>query len=234
MKRLLRDVFADVLRELDLRNAMGGEVGALLRAKVADGPLVVIAFGKGARAMAERLLHEVGRDRVRGLLVPPNGDDSALPPFEVLPGGHPLPTMGSLDAARRALELARGIGPHEHAVFLVSGGGSAMLELPGDPATSLDELRTLYGALVGSGAPIVAMNTVRRRFSAIKGGRLALAAAAAKSQTTLAISDVPDTDWAALASGPTAPEPSDDEACRAVLDRHGLWQALPARTVALW
>lgn len=234
MKRLLRRVFADVLHDLDLGNAMGGAVGAQLRAKAADGPLLVIAFGKGARPMAERLLHEVGAARVRGLLVPPAGDTAALPPFEVLPGGHPLPTAGSLDAARRALELARGIGPHEHAVFLVSGGGSAMLELPSDPATTLDELRALYEALVGSGAPIVAMNTVRRRFSAIKGGRLALAAAAAKSQTTLAISDVPDTDWAALASGPTAPEPSDDAACRAVLAHYALDSALPEHTHQLW
>jgi hydroxypyruvate reductase len=113
-------------------------------------------------------------------------------------------------------------------LFLASGGGSAMLELPADPSVTIEQLRTFYQALVGSGAGIVEINTVRRHVSAVKGGRLALAAARASVQETVEISDVPEVRGAAVASGPSSFDPTTLDDCRAVLDRFQLWPIVPA------
>jgi hydroxypyruvate reductase len=113
-------------------------------------------------------------------------------------------------------------------LFLASGGGSALLELPADPATSLDELRACYRGLVGSGADIVDLNIVRRHLSAVKGGRLALAAAGAAAQLTVEISDVPEREHALVASGPSHPDVTSPADALLVLDRHRLWAVLPA------
>lgn len=227
MKRLLRAAFTATLRDLDVRRCMAVPVEAHLSARAERHPLLVIAVGKAARSMAQALVDLLPGARLRGLVVPPEPDAAPLAPFEVIAGGHPLPTAGSVAAATRALELARSATPDEVVVFLVSGGGSAMFELPADSAVTLDELRTLYRALVGCGADITQINTVRRHLSAVKGGRLALAAAGAAGLVTMAISDVPGDAIAALASGPTAPDNSTVDHCRAVLDRSALWPAVP-------
>ncbi len=233
MKDLLRAAFAATLQDLDVRRWMAGPSNVNLRARASRHPLLVIAVGKAARPMAQALVDLLPGARLRGLVVPPEPDHAPLPPFEVIAGGHPLPTAGSVAAATRALELARSASPDELLVFLVSGGGSAMFELPNDPAVTLEELRALYRALVGCGADITQINTVRRHLSAVKGGRLALAAAGAHRVVTLAISDVPHVKWdhdgsSALASGPTADDSSTIADCRAVLDRFSLWPAVPA------
>lgn len=233
MKELLRAAFAATLRDLDVRRYMAAPVEANLRARAAKHPLLVIAVGKAARSMAQTLALLLPLARLRGLVVPPEPDDAPLPPFEVIAGGHPLPTAGSVAAATRALELARSAKPDELVVFLVSGGGSAMFELPADPAVTLAELRTLHRALVGCGADITQINTVRRHLSAVKGGRLAQAAAGALGVVTLAVSDVPHVTWDrsnlhALASGPTLADASTLDDCRAVLERFSLWPSVPA------
>lgn len=176
--------------------------------------VLLIAFGKAARPMAEAALAALPSLPVRGLLVPPADDTAPLPPLEVIPGGHPLPDEGSLRAGARALELCASVTAREAVLFLVSGGGSAMFEAPIDVEVTLDELRTLNQALVASGADIAAMNVVRKHCSAVKGGRLALAAAKAAAQLTLAVSDVPAGDLGALASGPSVPDGSTAEQCR--------------------
>lgn len=225
MKEWLRRLFADTLEDLRVERTMRG-IAPKLQA-ISHRPLLVIAFGKAARAMAQALVALLPATRMRGLVVPPEPDAAPLPPFEVIAGGHPLPSAGSLRAAARALELAQSAQPDETVVFLISGGGSALLELPGDPAVTLDELRTLYRALVACGADIHAINTVRRHLSAVKGGRLALAAAAAAFQLTLLIADVPSQHAADVASGPTVSDATTAADCRAVLDRYRLWECVP-------
>ena len=170
-----------------------------------EGQVVLIAFGKAARPMATRALEALGSvsDRVRGLLVPPNDDDAPLAPLEVVAAGHPLPDEQSFRAAQRALALARDAGPDDVVVFLVSGGGSALLELPIDPDVSLGAWRAFQQALVASGASIDRVNAVRMQLSAVKGGRLGAAAGGARDVRTLYVSDVPG-EPETIASGPTA------------------------------
>ncbi len=239
MKDHLRELFAATLMDL----APGPHVRAALRAHAATFALdamdrrpspgraanvLVLALGKAARPMAIAALDELRTmgANVTGLLVPPEPDTAPLPPFEVIAGGHPLPTAGSLRAGARALELCRAATADTFVLVLLSGGASAMCELPLDAAITLDELRTCYQSLVGCGAGIEAVNTVRKHLSAVKGGRLAAAAAHARGVLTLAISDVPG-DLAALASGPTLGDDATIADCRSIVQQFALAAALP-------
>lgn len=227
MKQRLRQVFDAVLRELDVAAAMQRAVGATF-AQGDHRPKLVLALGKAARPMAEALLGALPGCSMRGLVVTPAPDAAPLGPFERIAGGHPLPDAGSLRAGARALELARGVRADEDVLFLVSGGGSSLCEAPLEPRVGVAAVRTLYGALVGCGAPIVAINTVRRHLSAVKGGKLAHAAAAAHRRVTFCIADVPpDAPIGTIASGPTEPETTTAADCLAVLDRYRLWDAVP-------
>lgn len=228
MKERLRALFADALRDLDVGAAMQDAIAATFRGDDARRPKLVLALGKAARPMAEALVRNLPACLLRGLVVTPAPDDAPLDPFERIAGGHPLPDGESLRAGTRALELARSVQPDEDVLFLVSGGGSALCEAPLDPHVGVDDVRTLYRALVGCGAPIAAINTVRRHLSALKGGRLAHAAAAAHRRVTFQIADVPpDAPAGTLASGPSEPETTTLADCLTVLDRHALWPAVP-------
>ena len=118
------------------------------------------------------------------------------------------------------LELARSLGPEDQLVFLASGGGSALLSLPA-PGLTLADKQQVTHELLKSGATITEINTVRKHQSAIKGGRLAAAAAPAQI-VTLAISDVPGDDPAVIASGPTVPDPTTFAEARMVLVKYGI------------
>jgi hydroxypyruvate reductase len=135
----------------------------------------------------------------------------------------------SLTAAKRMLEAVRGLGADDLVIALVSGGGSALMTLPaGD--MSLADKQAVNAALLASGAPIAEMNVVRKHLSAIKGGRLAAAAFPARV-VTLAISDIPGDDPAAIASGPTLPDPSTNAEARAIVARYRLDLPPAARAV---
>ncbi|HEU4419171.1 MAG TPA: DUF4147 domain-containing protein, partial [Planctomycetota bacterium] len=144
-------------------------------------------------------------------------------------GGYPLPDANSLRAGQRALELARSVAPDEVVVFLVSGGGSAVMEWPIDGMASLEEMRQLYRALVACGADIVTVNTIRKHLSAVKAGRLALAAGRACAHVTILLSDVPDRLEAEVASGPSCIDRTTTTDCRRALDNLGLWPHIPPR-----
>jgi glycerate 2-kinase len=122
-------------------------------------------------------------------------------------GGHPLPDRNSLAAAEAALDLLHEATEHTLVLFLISGGASAMLEKSLDPGIPFDDLIELYRQLIGCGAPIQQINTVRKHLSAVKGGQLAAAAGAATKLSVL-VSDVPANALDALASGPTLPDSS--------------------------
>jgi len=229
VKDPLRQVFATTIAALDPARSMQRAIDTM-RCEAGDtGRWLVLAYGKAARGMAKAVLDGLPRTHFRGLVVTPAPDDAPLPPFEAIAAGHPLPDADSLRAGQRALELARSVTPDEHVLFLASGGGSALLEWPIDGEATLDEVRRLYAGLVASGADIVAVNTVRKHLSAVKGGRLALAAARARTHLTALMIDVPRREISAVASGPSLLDSSTHEDCIRVLDRFDLWSLVPTR-----
>jgi hydroxypyruvate reductase len=183
------------------------------------GRTIVVGAGKAAAAMARAVeIHWPGP--VDGFVVTASGHGVPCKSIAVVEASHPMPDTEGLRAARRALDLVSGLGPDDLVLALISGGGSALLPLPA-PGLDLDDKRAVTAALLGCGATIAEINTVRKHLSAIKGGRLAAAAAPARV-VTLVISDVPGDDPATVASGPTLPDPTTFADARAVLAKYGI------------
>ncbi len=181
------------------------------------GRTLVLGAGKAAAAMA-LAVEEHMPDPLQGLVITRHGHGLPCRRVEVVEAAHPVPDADGETAARRMLALAERAGAGDLVLFLVSGGASALLSLPG-PGVTLADKRAVTRALLRSGAPIAEMNCVRKHLSAIKGGRLAVAAAPARV-LTLAISDVPGDDPAVIGSGPTVADPTTSEQAREILRRH--------------
>lgn len=176
----------------------------------------LLALGKAAIPMAEAALrHWPGA--MDGVVVARAGEGRPIGDLQILEAAHPSPDAASERAGRRLLEGARGLGPDDLALALISGGGSSLAAVPAQ-GVSLAEKRMVVDALLRAGAPIADINLVRRRLSAIKGGRLAAAIAPARL-VALIISDVPGDDPGLVASGPTAPDPAPPGAALAALAR---------------
>jgi glycerate 2-kinase len=187
------------------------------------GRTVVIGAGKASAAMAQALeRHWPGP--LTGLVVTRYGYAVPCERITIVEAAHPVPDAAGLDAARRMLETVRGLGPDDLVICLVSGGGSALLPLPGEGVT-LEDKQAINRALLASGASISEMNCVRRHLSAIKGGRLAAACHPARVLNLL-ISDVPGDDPIDIASGPTVADPTTCEDALAIVRRYGI--ELPA------
>ncbi|MDO5612529.1 MAG: glycerate kinase [Paracoccus sp. (in: a-proteobacteria)] len=169
------------------------------------GRVVVVGAGKSAAAMA-RAVEAVWPD-VTGVVVTRYGHAVPTRRIQVIEAAHPVPDDNGAKAAARILDAVRGLGPDDLVLALISGGGSALMSAPAPGLTLADKMQ-VNRLLLASGAPISVMNRVRRRLSAVKGGRLARAAAPAQV-VTLAISDVPGDDPLAIASGPTVYDADD-------------------------
>ncbi len=196
------------------------------------GRTVVIGAGKAAAAMAEAVeAHWPAAAPMSGLVVTRYGHGSEKPlrRIEVVEASHPVPDEAGQAAAARILGMVRGLSADDLVLVLISGGASALLALPA-PGISLADKQAVNRALLKSGANIQAMNCVRKHLSAIKGGRLAAAAAPA-AIVTLMISDVPGDDPSVIGSGPTVPDATTLEDAREILRRAGI--AVPA-PVAAW
>jgi hydroxypyruvate reductase len=189
--------------------------------------ILVIAIGKASMGMA-RAVERVLGDRLTDGVIVTNalvGDAPQLLP--VIIGGHPLPNAASFEAAERALNILQSNDAEDTLVlFLISGGGSAMFEVPVDPSLTLGDLQAVNRALVGCGAVINEMNIVRRRLSAVKGGKLA-AAAPLSRQISLYISDVNSDDLTTVASGPTLPDSTTIEDFHRVISHYDLMKKFP-------
>jgi hydroxypyruvate reductase len=243
LTRLAREIFDGVVEACDAGRAVSrrvsGRPGVLAIPGVevdvsAVDEVRVAAVGKGADAMAlavDPLLAACGLGAAprRGVVVahvPPVG---RLPAWaERLVGGHPTPTAESFEAGRLLLELFSGCTERTLALFLLSGGGSALAEWPARPELAPADLVELNTQLVRSDLDIRQINAVRKRVSAIKGGRLAAHAAPAL-QVTLIVSDVAPGDLQSVASGPTLPDETTWEDATAALRSAGLYDRLPAR-----
>ena len=195
--------------------------------------VVIIAIGKAALPMARAAREIVGARFQAGLIVTNETVAAAPAGIDVYLGGHPTPNEDSFKSAARALALLRQYDAVDTLVlFLLSGGGSAMFELPLDAGLTLADLQAVNRALVNGGAVIHEMNIVRRHLSAVKGGRLAAAAPRAR-QLSLYISDVNSGDLATVASGPTLPGGATLADFQRVLARYDLLPQFPPRVAAL-
>ena len=190
--------------------------------------IFVIAFGKAAGPMLDVLLDRMKRRKgIRGICCTGSLPKQRNWRFRYFEGGHPLPNEDSFAAARAALAMLKKARKDTLIFFLISGGGSALFDLPLDAAISLEDTMAFHQALLASGAPINEINTLRKHFSAVKGGRLALAAPESQKVSIL-LPDVPLRTLDALSSGPTSPDHSTVGDVRAILTKYDLPPKFPA------
>jgi hydroxypyruvate reductase len=251
LRRAAREIFDAALKSVDAGEAVRRAVsldGPRLKIRETtfdlskrDAGVYVLAVGKAALSMASALEEVLGQRIKAGIIVGPKAHRShastmATPlkafssgsRWRVFEGGHPLPNRASLLAAQAAFELLeRAEAERALVVFLISGGGSAMIEWPRDDRITLQELRAANRLLVSCGAAIAEINAVRRAFSAVKGGALA-ARAPHTNQLSLIVSDTLDGEEANVASGPTLDPPiAGTLAADQIVERYGLASRLP-------
>ncbi len=183
------------------------------------GRTIVVGAGKAAAKMA-RAVEDNWSGALEGIVVTRYGHRVACDRIEVIEAAHPVPDAAGEAGARRILDLVSDAGPDDLVLCLMSGGASALLSLPGEGLTLRDK-QGVNRDLLRSGANITEMNCVRKHLSAIKGGRLAAAAAPARV-VTLAISDVPGDDPAVIGSGPTVADATSFADARAIFDKYEL------------
>ncbi|HTA25736.1 MAG TPA: DUF4147 domain-containing protein [Terriglobales bacterium] len=186
----------------------------------------VVSLGKAAHTMVNALEMQAG-ERFEGIVASSVAPASQIRGFRYFLGGHPTPNQESIRAAEAMLKSLDVQDASSLVIFLLSGGGSSIAEKPIDDEISLEDLIATYRALVHSGASITEINAIRKHLSAIKGGRLALAAHPAQ-QVSILVSDVPDNEPDALASGPTMPDSTSIEDCERIAAKHGLLTQFPA------
>nr|WP_210215332.1 glycerate kinase [Lichenihabitans psoromatis] len=190
------------------------------------GRSIVVGAGKASAEMARAV--EVAWDGpLEGLVVTRDGHAAPCERIEIVEASHPVPDARGEAAARRILALVGGLTEDDLVLALISGGGSALLNLPAD-GLDLADKRAINTALLRAGVPIGEMNIVRKHLSAIKGGRLAAASFPARL-VTLVISDVPRDDLSVIASGPTVPDPTTFAQALDILQRYGITG--PARVI---
>ncbi|HMV20231.1 MAG: glycerate kinase [Betaproteobacteria bacterium] len=211
-RQILKDLFNAGLAASDPAGCLRDQLPEAGR-----GRLIVVGAGKAAAAMA-RAVEDSWPGPIEGLVVTRYGHGVPCRTIEVLEAAHPVPDEAGTLAARRILAQVSGLSETDQVLFLASGGGSALLAAPAEGVT-LDAKQAITTALLKSGAAIDEINCVRKHLSAVKGGRLALAAWPARV-LTLAISDVPGDDPAVIASGPTVADPTTCADALALLDRH--------------
>lgn len=214
-RQALRSLFDAAIAAADPRK--------VLAAHLPDRPhgrCIVVGGGKSAAVMAAALEDAWPDVPLEGTVVTRYGHAVPTRRIEVIEASHPVPDANSQRGALRLLERVRGLRPDDLVVALMSGGASALCAAPA-PGLTLADKQAVNRALLACGANISEMNCVRKHLSAIKGGRLAAAAAPARV-VTLAISDVPGDDPAVIGSGPTVPDPTTFAEARALLARYGI------------
>jgi glycerate 2-kinase len=194
--------------------------------------VLVLSLGKAGHTMVEALTAQVG-SLAQGIVATPVLPDAQVHGFRYFRGGHPMPNAESIQAAGAMLRAVEAQPASALVIFMLSGGGSSIVEKPIDNEISLDDLIATYRALVHSGAPIAEINAVRKHLSAVKGGRLAQAAFPAQ-QVSILVSDVPESTPDALASGPTMPDSTSAEDCYRIAEKYELLKQLPGSTRELF
>ena len=247
-KQIARDIFEYALKQTSVSFAFAKHVAyerGILRVSEdlyelnAFARVLVIAFGKAAHTMTEALAGQLG-SRAQGIIAAPAAaleGVSQVPRFRYFAAGHPTPNEESVKAARAALQSIAALTDRALVIYLISGGGSSLLEQPIDDEISLADLKATYAALVNCGAPIAEINAVRKHLSAVKGGRLTHAVdatAPGSQQVSIMISDVPDHALDSLASGPTMPDSTTVEQCYDLAARYSLRKSFPQSVTELF
>ena len=187
--------------------------------------IYIVAFGKAAPAMASAACEILGDALMGGIVVSKYASNHNLGKLDFCLAGHPVPDERSQQAGEAILDLLVQCNENDLLIFLISGGGSALITSP-VAGVSLADLQTLTSLLLSSGARIDEINTLRRALDSVKGGGLAQAAHPAK-QVSLILSDVVDSPLEAIASGPTVPNPTSNSDARAVLEKYDLLAKTP-------
>lgn len=234
MRETARSIFAEAMANASVHKAFERHVncdrGVLrVREDLFDlhsySRVLVMSLGKAANSMVEALAEQLGTS-LEGIVASSVEPASQLRGFRYFRGGHPLPNEDSIRGAGAMLKLLQAQPASALVIFLISGGGSSILEKPIDDEISAADLIVAYRALVHSGAPIAEINALRKHLSSVKGGRLAQAAFPAQ-QVSILVSDVPESSPDALASGPTMPDSTTVEECYRLFDRYNLAHEFP-------
>ena len=189
-------------------------------------PVHVAAIGKAALAMVRGATAALGERFAGGVVVTPAGSSEPPPPgCLTIAGGHPVPDEGSVVGGRAVLGLAERLGSDDFLLCLISGGGSALMTLPPN-GVSLADVQQTTSVLLRAGATIGELNAVRKHLDRLKGGRLARAAAPART-LALVLSDVVGDPLDVIASGPVSPDPTTFADAVDVLRRKGAWDEAP-------
>ena len=192
------------------------------------GRLVLVAAGKAAWQMAAAACGILGERLDAGIVVTKYGHvKGPIPGVECCEAGHPVPDANSFAATQKAIDLVSGLTEQDTVLFLLSGGGSALFEKPLIPA---DELEDITRQLLGCGASIVEINTLRKRLSAVKGGRFARLCRPAKVFSVV-LSDIIGDPLDMIASGPAYPDTSTCAQAKAIVERYGLRLSQEARAL---
>ncbi|MBZ5667804.1 MAG: DUF4147 domain-containing protein [Acidobacteriia bacterium] len=241
MRDAAREIFTTALKNASIESAFARNVhcerrvlriGEDLHDLDSYNRIFVVSIGKAAHTMAAALEAQVGCS-LEGIVASSVEPASQVRGFRYFRGGHPTPTAESMQAAAAILKSLDSMDSASLAIFMISGGGSSIVEKPIDDEISLSDLAATYQALVHSGAPIAEINAIRKHLSAVKGGRLAQAAYPAQ-QVSILVSDVPDATPDALASGPTMPDSTSIHDCERIAARYNLIEQLPKSVADLF
>jgi len=234
MRELLREVFTDTLSQIAIPRVLSRKMEysrGMLRVEndlydlSAYSRVLVIAIGKAAHTMLETLMAQTG-PILEGIVACSHPPQAQEPGFRYFLGGHPLPNAESVRAARAILKYLSQLNEQTLVIYLISGGGSAIVEAFREEEISLEDLIATYKVLVHCGATIAEINAIRKHLSATKGGRLAQRAFPAR-QVSIMVSDVPENSLDALASGPTMPDSSTTADCYRIAQSYGIAPQLP-------
>jgi glycerate 2-kinase len=235
MRPQAREIFLHALKEAGIEKAFSRyvqcergvlRIGDDLHDLKGYSRVLAISFGKAGHRMAECLAGQVG-PQVTGIIGDPNPPPQQLSGYRYFAGSHPQPNEESVRCGEAILKSLGALNAQSLAIFMISGGGSSVVETPADPEISLSDLVATYKTLVLSGAPIAQINAVRKHLSATKGGRMAQAAQAAQ-QVSILVSDVPENALDSLASGPTMPDSSTVEDCYRIVNQYNMLPGFPA------
>ncbi len=241
MRDAAREIFTAALKNASIENAFARNVHFERRVlRIGDdlydldsyNRVFVVSIGKAAHTMAAALDAQLGSS-LEGIVASSVEPAIQVRGFRYFRGGHPTPTGESIRAADAILKSLTALDSAALVIFMISGGGSSIVEKPVDDEISLPDLAATYRTLVHSGAPIAEINTIRKHLSAIKGGRLAQAAYPAQ-QVSILVSDVPDDTPDALASGPTMPDSTSVHDCDRIAAKYNLVDQFPSSVADLF